>query len=183
MKKLKEVFESVLDLDEAKKLMVLDTLAASEADKIKDILKKDKLKFTQTGSILSVEIDPKSASAAVLRSHLHKKAKFDEITERDASMAAAIRAGQKIFEESVSEKDLVPGFTFFVLSANGQSLSRYKITGEKEMNVGTVLEVNHTVVAGDKFKQTFIAKDFVLGKKGSLQVFKNRKDANKAFKK
>lgn len=85
--------------------------------------------------------------------------------------------------KNVVVEDLVPGFIFFVLSANGQSLSRYKITGEKELNVGTVLEVKHTVIAGDKFEQTTIAKDFVLGKKGSLQVFKNRKKAMLAFKK
>jgi hypothetical protein len=85
--------------------------------------------------------------------------------------------------ESVSGADLVPGFVFFVISKNGQTLSKYKITGEKELGVGTVLEVKHTILAGDKFdKQSVIAKDFVLGKKGSLQVFKKKAAAMKAFK-
>ena len=85
--------------------------------------------------------------------------------------------------ESISEGDLVAGFQFFVISPNGRSLSRYKVIGEEEQAVGTVLEVKHTVVAGDKFEQKFIGKDFVLGTKSKgQQVFKKRAQANKAFK-
>ena len=87
-----------------------------------------------------------------------------------------------LIESEITKEDLVPGFTFFVVSKNGQSLSRYKVTGEKELNVGTVLEVKHTVVAGDKFKQDMIAKDHVLGAKGDLKVFKKKAAAMKAFK-
>lgn len=84
-------------------------------------------------------------------------------------------------QEPVTEDDLKPGFQFFVLSKGGRSLSRYKIIGEQEMNVGTVLKVKHAVIAGDKFKQNFIAKDFITGKHG-LTVFRNRKRAMLAFK-
>lgn len=72
---MKEIFESILI--EAKKLMVIDT----KSNKIKDALKKDGIKFKETGSIISIEIDPASSKAAVLRSHLNKIAKFDEIKE------------------------------------------------------------------------------------------------------
>jgi hypothetical protein len=82
----------------------------------------------------------------------------------------------------IAKEDLVPGFTFFVVSKDGRSLSKYKVTGEKELNVGTVLEVKHTVIAGDKFKQDVIAKDYVLGSKGELKVFKKKAAAMKAFK-
>ncbi len=86
-------------------------------------------------------------------------------------------------QSELESEDLVPGTNFFVISADGRSLSRYKIKGETELNVGTVLDVNHAHVAGDKIKkQKQISKDFVLGRKGNLQVYKNRKDAVKAFK-
>jgi hypothetical protein len=85
-------------------------------------------------------------------------------------------------KEPISDEDLVPGFTFFVLSANGRSLSKYKITGQTELNVGTVLKVKHTVLGGDKFKQDVISKDHVLGRQGSLKVFRTRKQATAAFK-
>jgi hypothetical protein len=84
--------------------------------------------------------------------------------------------------EPISELELKPGFTFFVLSANGRSMSKYKITGAQELNVGTVLKVKHTVLAGDKFKQDVISKDHVLGRQGSLKVFRTRKQAMDAFK-
>jgi hypothetical protein len=57
----------------------LDTLAASEADKIKEVLKKDKVKFTQKGPIITVMLDRKSPQAATLVSHLNRLAKFDEV--------------------------------------------------------------------------------------------------------
>jgi hypothetical protein len=254
MKKLEEVFESTLDIISEAKLMVLDTFSGTDSEKIEPVLKKDKIKYKKVGSIFSIELDPKSAKAAVLRSHLNKIAKFDELNESsdwqkgtwvvqrrsdeneyavlvdktkkgwmgitidDDRMIAGKRSlsnAYPAFETTtqgdvppkllakvqkklkqlkidislsesaggvVTEADLVPGFTFFVLSKNKKSLSSYKITGEKEMNVGTVLEVNHKVITGDKFKQKFISKDFVLGKKGSLQVFKDRKQATSAFK-
>ncbi len=56
----------------------LDTLAASEGDKIKEILKKDKVKFTQKGSVITIMMNRKSLEAATLVSRLHKIAKFDE---------------------------------------------------------------------------------------------------------
>jgi hypothetical protein len=85
-------------------------------------------------------------------------------------------------QEPVSDEDLKPGFQFFVVSKNGRSLSRFKITGQQEMNVGTVYKVKHAVLAGDKFKQDFIAKDYVLGRAGGLKVFRKRKPAMAAFK-
>ena len=75
--------------------MVLDTLSGSEADKIKEVLKKDKIKFTQVGPLLSLEMDPKSAPAAVLRSHLHKIAKFDELRESEKSSFECMECGKK----------------------------------------------------------------------------------------
>jgi hypothetical protein len=93
-----------------------------------------------------------------------------------------VESGHYPATSEITDADLKPGFTFFVISKNGQSLSKYKMTGEKEISVGTVLEVKHSVIAGDKFKQTQIAKDFVLGKKGDLKVFKKKAPAMKAFK-
>ena len=88
-------------LDEAK-IMVLDTLAQSESNKIKDALKKDGIKFKETGSIISIEIDPASSKAAVLKSHLHKIAKFDELREGSAldryKAAKAKSGGKSSFE-------------------------------------------------------------------------------------
>lgn len=85
--------------------------------------------------------------------------------------------------DKIEQSDLEPGSTFFALSKDGKSLSKFKVTGQKEFNVGPVLQVKHSVIAGDKFKQSVISKDFVLGTKGSLQIFKNRKDAMSAYKK
>ena len=82
----------------------------------------------------------------------------------------------------ISKEDLVPGFTFFILSKDKRSLSRFKVVDEIELNVGPTLNVKHSVIAGDKFKQDKIAKDFVLGKKGDLMVFKKQADAMSAFK-
>ncbi len=83
----------------------------------------------------------------------------------------------------LEKEDIEPGKTIFVISADGRSLSRYKIKGETELNVGTVLDVNHAHVAGDKIKkQKQISKDFVLGRKGNLKVYKNKKAAMKVFK-
>jgi hypothetical protein len=85
--------------------------------------------------------------------------------------------------EPVTEDDLKPGFQFFAVSANGRSLSRYKIMSDEiEQSVGVVFKVRHVVIGGDKFKQNFIAKDFVSGAKGKLKVFRNRKQATLAFK-
>jgi hypothetical protein len=86
-------------------------------------------------------------------------------------------------DKKLKADELITGFTFFVLSSNGRSLSRYKIISEIELNLGNFLVVHHAVIAGDKFEQTMIAKDFVLGKKGSLRVFKKRPTAMKEFKK
>lgn len=82
----------------------------------------------------------------------------------------------------IESNELVPGFTFFVLSKNGQTVSRFKITGEVELNVGAVLNVKQGHVSGDKVPQDKISKDFVLGKKGDLQIFRSKKEAVSAFK-
>ena len=39
---------------------------------------------------------------------------------------------KNLMESEITKDDLVPGFTFFVLSKDGRSVSRYKIIGEKE---------------------------------------------------
>ena len=82
----------------------------------------------------------------------------------------------------IGSDELVPGFSFFVLSKDGRTVSRFKITGEVELNVGAVLNVKQTHVSGDKDKQDKISKDFVLGKKGDIKVFRNKKEAVSAFK-
>jgi len=82
----------------------------------------------------------------------------------------------------IESDELVPGFTFFVLSKDGRSASKFKITGEVELNIGTVLNVKQTHIAGDKIIQDKISKDFVLGKKGNLQVFRTKKEVVSAFK-
>jgi hypothetical protein len=103
MKTLKKIFESTL-LIEAKKLMVLDT---QDGDKIKKVLKNNGISFNQTGTILSIEIDPKSSQAGVLRNQLNKIAKFDEIKERvvfvhkdnELTEAAASKKGKQAFKD------------------------------------------------------------------------------------
>jgi hypothetical protein len=85
-------------------------------------------------------------------------------------------------KQPISEEDLIAGFNFYVVSSNGRSLSRYRIVGGTELNIGSVLKVKHVVIAGDKFKQSVIAKDHVLGQQGNLKVFRTRKLAMIAFK-
>ena len=81
----------------------------------------------------------------------------------------------------IEKEELIPGFTFFIVSKNGASVSRYKIIDEMEINIGTVLNVKHAVIAGEKFKQDKIAKAFIT--KEGLKVFRTRKEAISAFKK
>ena len=99
MKTLKNIFESTL-LIEAKKLMVIDTNSGMDSEKVVEVLKKDKIKFEKTGSIISIKIDPASAPAAVLRSHLHKIAKFDEIKER----VVLVHKDNELTEAATSKK-------------------------------------------------------------------------------
>ena len=82
----------------------------------------------------------------------------------------------------IEREELVPGFSFFVLSKDGRTVSKFKITGEEELNVGPVLNVKQTHVSGDKVKQNKISKEFVLGTKGDLKVFRSKKEAVSAFK-
>ncbi|RKX17754.1 MAG: hypothetical protein DRP51_10320, partial [Candidatus Zixiibacteriota bacterium] len=49
---------------------------------------------------------------------------------------------------NVESDELVPGFTFFVLSKDGKTASKFKIIGEVELNVGAVLNVKQTHLAG-----------------------------------
>lgn len=79
MKTFKQLFEDALN--EKGKIIVLDTESGMDSEKIVDVLKKDKIKFTKVGPLISLEMDRKSAPAAVLISHLHKIAKFDELRE------------------------------------------------------------------------------------------------------
>ncbi len=65
------------ELLEAKKLVVFDTKSETDADDIKKVLKKDKIKYSQTGLILSLELDPKLSQTLISR--LHKIADFDEV--------------------------------------------------------------------------------------------------------
>jgi len=64
---IREEIKSIL-----KESYKIDTDSASDADKIKDILRKKKIKFKQTGSIITIMLNRKSAQSSMINSQFDK---------------------------------------------------------------------------------------------------------------
>ena len=62
----------------------LDPMSGEDRAKILDVLRKDKIKFeNQPGQLVIVDMNRNSLAGAALVSHLHKIAKFDDVSDVD----------------------------------------------------------------------------------------------------
>lgn len=60
----------------------------------------------------------------------------------------------EILNEKIDRSEFVDGFNFYMVNADG--VSRFKVTGKKELNIGEVALVKQTKVAGKPKKQDMV---------------------------
>jgi len=78
-----DVLRAKCDLiDKHNESFTIDTLSASDSDKVTIFLDKERIKYEKEGSKITIDLDRDDFKAAVIMSHLHKVAKFDELRNK-----------------------------------------------------------------------------------------------------